>query len=418
MTKTSYYQKEPYIVLPSKPKIVYIKFPVFHSVFQDEDMPFKLDEIASRDINSTKFPSRSIFMYGKFCTAEHSGKQNAKGVYWFIPLFNREPVDPTKVGKNLRKGLEDYLKPTKALDSNHELVIETAHEIKSRVGNKYRDNAYVLGKATNDWIGRHINYTRFPHKLIRHVTSTINCLEDKTNAYEILIKSFTNIKEDVLKKIALNCHLQKNMGGIEIAEDLMTQAEKFWDTFNLSWRDKELKKAYKNDIGPDMEIINQVNDTEQIFQLNWTTKELTASNTLKEKSSKCVGIANTYVALLRAMGIPSRTIEGYALDKRDLEGGGHAWATIYIPGVGWKEVDPTGEEYDNFSSHQHRYPFFDKRNDSPTFYFIGEGESNLKINEAIKFLKTQRESNAGNTKKELKRRAKLEKALVYLKKFK
>ena len=411
MTKTSYHQKNPYIVFPSKPEIVYIKFPVYNLLFQDEDMPFKLDKIASRDIASTEFPSRSIFIGGKFYTTEYTGKQNAEGVYWFIPLFNREPVDPVKVGKNMRKGLENYLKPTKTLDSNHELVIEIAHEIKNGVGNKYRDNAYVLGKATNDWIEGNITYTLFPHNLIRQVALTINLLEDRTNAYEILRHSFTNIKEDVLKRIALNCHLQRNMSDIETAKHLMTQAKDIWNTFNSPWRDEELKQVYKGGIGPAKELINQINNTEQTFRLNWTTEELKASKTLEEKSSKCVGIANTYVALLRAMGVPSRTIDGYFVNEGGLEGGAHAWAALHIPGFGWKEADPTGREYVKFSPYQHKYNFFDKMNDSPIFYFIGEGESNLKVKEAINLIKTKRKEGIGK-KDEL-----MKKALKYLKRF-
>jgi len=418
MTKTSYHHKSPYIVLPSKPEIVYVKFPVYHLVFQDEGMPFKLDEIASRDIDSTEFPPRSIFMDGKSCTAKYGGKQNAEGVYWFIPLVNREPVDPIKVGKNIGKGLEGYLKPTETLDSKHELVTGIAHKIKNMVGNKYRDNAYILGGAANAWIERNITYTHFPHNLIKQVASNINRLEDRTNAYKILRQSFPNIKENVLKRIASNCHLKENMSGIETAKDLMTQAKDTWKTFKSTWINKEIKQAGMGGIISSRESLMQIDNTKQTLELNWTTEELKASKTLEEKSSICLGIANTYVALLRAMGVPSRTIDGYFVDKSGLERGRHAWATLYIPGFGWKEADPTGGEYTKFSSYQHKYDFFNKRNDSPIFYFIGEGESNLKVNEAIKFLKTSRKNNTGNAKKGLKKRANLEKALAYLERFK
>ena len=334
-------------------------------------MPFKLDEIASRDITS-----RNISIKEEYYTNSYNGKQNAEGVYWFSPVFYRGLVEPTKVGKNMREGLEHYLKPTETLDSNHRLVIETAYEIKKMVGIKERNNAYLLGEATAVWIKNNIKSTLVPHRLINHMASNIKGLEDKKDDHNLLRDRFNNIKKD-LKRLTSAHYLQKGMGGREIAKELMTQVDN---------------------------VLNS-------FQSSWTIEELKASKTLEEQSSKCVGIANTYVALLRAMGVPSRVIEGYAGNNDGLHEGGHAWATLYIPEFGWKEADPTWGEYANFSFNKHAYNFFSKRNNSPIFYFIGEGESNLKVNEAINLIETKRKEGISK-KGEL-----MKKVLEYLKRF-
>jgi len=356
MIKIIHYDNDSYIFLPSKTKVAYVSFPASHTLFKDKDMPFKLDEIASRDISINKYDWATVY----------KGEQNAEGVYWFRPAFYRGVVEPTEVGRNTREGLEDYLNPTETLDSDHELVVETAHEIQKMVGTKERDNAYLLGEATAVWIRSNIKYTVVPPRLINRVASTIKGLEDRTDAYKILRYSF-NIKEDVLKRVASNCHLQGGMGDRETAKDLMTQVNNVWKFFQLSWKIEETK----------------------------------ASKTLEERSGKCVGIANTYVALLRAMGVPSRTAHGYAGDKYGILGGMHAWATLHIPGFGWKEADPTWGEYANFSFDKHAYYFFSEENTSPAFWFIGEGESNFLVDEAIKLVETKRKNGIKNAKRKL-----------------
>jgi hypothetical protein len=215
------------------------------------------------------------------------------------------------------------------------------------------------------------------------MTPNIKCLEDKTDPYKSSRRKLNKIKRKFNKtkkfweEEVLCCNLLGDMRGIETAKESITQID---------------------------DILNS-------FQSFWTIEELKASKTLKETSSKCVGIANTYVALLRAMGVPSRTINGNIGNKDGLHEKGHTWATLHIPGFGWKEVDPTFGEFTDFSFDKHAYSFFSQGDWLPTFWFIGEGESNLKVNEAINLIETKRKEGIGK-KDEL-----MKKALEYLKRF-
>jgi len=65
----------------------------------------------------------------------------------------------------------------------------------------------------------------------------------------------------------------------------------------------------------------------------------------------CEEFASLFVALCRAAGIPARVVNGWGRDaasaasawgiSADLRGYRHAWAEVYVAGVGWATVDPT-----------------------------------------------------------------------------
>lgn len=76
-----------------------------------------------------------------------------------------------------------------------------------------------------------------------------------------------------------------------------------------------------------------------------------ALETLERRVGVCEDMANLYVALCRAVGIPARVVIGNTYSPgifQDecmrvgyMDAGGHAWAEVYIPGFGWLWGDPT-----------------------------------------------------------------------------
>jgi transglutaminase-like putative cysteine protease len=63
----------------------------------------------------------------------------------------------------------------------------------------------------------------------------------------------------------------------------------------------------------------------------------------------CLEYADLLVAMLRSQGIPARMPVGYAY-RNDLKNSNsvadslHAWAEVYVPGIGWMTLDPTWSE--------------------------------------------------------------------------
>ncbi len=78
-----------------------------------------------------------------------------------------------------------------------------------------------------------------------------------------------------------------------------------------------------------------------------------ALSALRQKAGVCEDYAALFVALCRAVGLPSRQVNGYADPKGtgehwdqlgrplSLKGCRHSWAEFYLEGMGWLPVDPT-----------------------------------------------------------------------------
>jgi hypothetical protein len=83
-----------------------------------------------------------------------------------------------------------------------------------------------------------------------------------------------------------------------------------------------------------------------------------AAETLSTGIGKCDELSALFVSLHRALGIPARFVTGYAYtnipmvdDNKDAKNwGGHAWAEVYFPGVGWVPFDVAYGEYGYLSA--------------------------------------------------------------------
>jgi len=71
----------------------------------------------------------------------------------------------------------------------------------------------------------------------------------------------------------------------------------------------------------------------------------TSIETLRKNSGTCRDFAVLFVEICRELGLAARFVSGYLYtpaDKPDLAGNSmHAWTEVYLPGAGWKGLDPT-----------------------------------------------------------------------------
>ncbi len=87
--------------------------------------------------------------------------------------------------------------------------------------------------------------------------------------------------------------------------------------------------------------------TPEVLPRNIDSSEEFVDYLLTNKSGYCTYYATTFVILARSEGFPARYVEGYAVPVRDrnniLVTGSmaHAWAEVYIDGLGWIPFEPT-----------------------------------------------------------------------------
>lgn len=67
------------------------------------------------------------------------------------------------------------------------------------------------------------------------------------------------------------------------------------------------------------------------------------AETLARKSGACRDFATLFIEACRSLGLGARFVSGYILTggEAGADASTHAWAEIYLPGVGWKGFDPT-----------------------------------------------------------------------------
>lgn len=70
----------------------------------------------------------------------------------------------------------------------------------------------------------------------------------------------------------------------------------------------------------------------------------TALETIPTNSGSCRDFASLFVVIARTLGIAARFVSGYLYDPSlDRAAGGdmHAWVEVFLPGAGWRGMDPT-----------------------------------------------------------------------------
>ncbi|GAA5482568.1 transglutaminase family protein [Haloferula sargassicola] len=84
------------------------------------------------------------------------------------------------------------------------------------------------------------------------------------------------------------------------------------------------------------------------FKPGFTNVATPISEVLEKRAGVCQDFAHLMVAALRSLGIPARYVSGYLETlpppgKPKLIGAdaSHAWVSVFIPGQGWAEFDPT-----------------------------------------------------------------------------
>jgi transglutaminase-like putative cysteine protease len=79
------------------------------------------------------------------------------------------------------------------------------------------------------------------------------------------------------------------------------------------------------------------------------------ADVLRLRRGVCQDFAHLAIACLRAMGLPARYMSGYIETnpqpgKEKLVGAdaSHAWFSVFIPGKGWVDFDPTNNQVPTF----------------------------------------------------------------------
>ena len=76
-----------------------------------------------------------------------------------------------------------------------------------------------------------------------------------------------------------------------------------------------------------------------------TTVRTPVAEAFHSREGVCQDFAHVMIACLRSLGLPARYVSGYLRTDDDGIGAhaSHAWLSIYCPGFGWLDIDPTND---------------------------------------------------------------------------
>ena len=86
-----------------------------------------------------------------------------------------------------------------------------------------------------------------------------------------------------------------------------------------------------------------------VFDPTATVVTTPLAEVMQQRRGVCQDFAHLEVAAIRAMGLPARYVSGYIRTYReagpDFAGtdASHAWVSVYCPGAGWVDFDPTND---------------------------------------------------------------------------
>jgi len=91
--------------------------------------------------------------------------------------------------------------------------------------------------------------------------------------------------------------------------------------------------------------------TELTYRSGSTTVHTTQAQLLAQGAGVCQDFAHLMIAALRVHGVPARYASGY-IETRPLPGraklrgadASHAWVSVWLPGHGWLDADPTNDQ--------------------------------------------------------------------------
>ena len=119
----------------------------------------------------------------------------------------------------------------------------------------------------------------------------------------------------------------------------------------------EIKNYAAISFTPGNPLFEAVNDltkrihTDFKFTPGFTTVSTPLSVVMTERKGVCQDFAHLAISCVHSMGLPARYISGYLetlapVGKDKLVGvdASHAWLSVFIPGMGWVDFDPTNNQ--------------------------------------------------------------------------
>ena len=92
------------------------------------------------------------------------------------------------------------------------------------------------------------------------------------------------------------------------------------------------------------ELSHRIN-TEFLYKPKSTSIDMPLPEVLQQRRGVCQDFAHIMIGALRSLHLSARYVSGYLRSGADVQGAeaSHAWVSVFIPGYGWLDLDPTND---------------------------------------------------------------------------
>lgn len=212
-------------------------------------------------------------------------------------------------------------------------------------------------------------------KLTIKITPEPLSLKDEIDKFGNKFKKaqWKDLREDVSISISFNAHIKseltamESISGFPLTNIPETETIYLKATSMVQSEDKEIalisRKLTANTVTEYDAVSSVLNWVSDNIKYTYNPPQYDAVYTLKTGRGNCQNFAHMVMALLRAVGIPSRIVGGITLKRQwkvpvengyliqDMGEGGHAWIEVFFPDLGWLSYDP--QQSKQFTSTRH-----------------------------------------------------------------
>jgi transglutaminase-like putative cysteine protease len=214
---------------------------------------------------------------------------------------------------------------------------------------------YPVADATQEVLEHHISITNEPE-----VFTFTDYWGNKTGSFSLLDAHKELVIDNKLVVRTLPVEMPQNINSdwkplLKQEIDGQIHLLEFTQPDDIKHQDKI--NTILSEIHPEKEdLILLVEKCNEYIFLNFsyikgiTDIETTVDEILEHRSGVCQDFAHVLLQLLRTQGIPCRYVSGYICPNRNGlrgEGATHAWVEVFIPGQGWRGIDPTNNIWVN-----------------------------------------------------------------------
>ncbi|MRI02547.1 transglutaminase family protein [Kriegella sp. EG-1] len=181
--------------------------------------------------------------------------------------------------------------------------------------------------------------------------------ELKVTTKSKVVRNYSQFQDSFFSPTCKRITLNEALMALSITNgdiDLMESKQFILESIFIKRADENIRDYAKLSFKPNRSVFDAAFElmqriyTDFDFVPGFTSISTPIAEVMKEKKGVCQDFAQIAIACIRAVGLPARYVSGYIETlppegKEKLVGAdtSHAWFSIFIPGFGWVDFDPT-----------------------------------------------------------------------------